>query len=48
MENGLKRIDWALSRSRFWGTPPCRCIFDDDGNDHYECFGSIEELRSIG
>ncbi|MEZ4821771.1 MAG: class I tRNA ligase family protein [Ignavibacteria bacterium] len=38
--------DWALSRNRFWGTLPIWYYTDDDGNDHYECFGSIEELRS--
>ncbi|PIO04007.1 isoleucine--tRNA ligase [Candidatus Woesearchaeota archaeon CG08_land_8_20_14_0_20_47_9] len=34
--------DWALSRSKFWGTPlpiwTCNC-------GHRECIGSIEELR---
>jgi isoleucyl-tRNA synthetase len=37
-------IDWALSRSRFWGTPlPIwRC-----GEDHQVCVGSLAELSEL-
>ncbi len=42
--NWLSEVkDWAISRSRYWGTPipiwKCEC-------GHLECIGSIEELAS--
>ena len=38
-------VDWALSRRRYWGTPLPIWQSDKDGSEHYECIGSIVELR---
>ncbi|GII53953.1 isoleucine--tRNA ligase [Planotetraspora thailandica] len=39
-------VDWALSRSRYWGTPlPLWVCSEDDS--HVTCVGSLEELGGL-
>ena len=37
-------VDWAFSRERYWGTP--LNIWSCDKCNHYECLGSLGEIKS--